>query len=61
MSKTTRDEAGGPAIDELLITASPYGMRAAGVAAGNPVAFFIEAGGGRAKLAICTWHARSAG
>ena len=42
MSKTARDEAGGPAIDELLITASPYGMRAAAVAAGNPVAFFIE-------------------
>ena len=42
MSKTTRDEAGGPAIDELLITASPYGMRAAAVAAGRPVAFFIE-------------------
>ena len=45
MSKTTRDEAGGPAIDELLITASPYGMRAAAVAAGRPVAFFIEASG----------------
>ena len=45
MSKTARDEAGGPAIDELLITASPYGMRAAAVAAGRPVAFFIEAGG----------------
>ena len=42
MSKTTRDEAGGPAIDELLITASPYGMRAAAVAAGRPVAVFIE-------------------
>ena len=42
MSKTTRDEAGGPAIDELLITASPYGMRAAAVATGRPVAFFIE-------------------
>ena len=42
MSKTARDEAGGPAIDELLITASPYGMRAAAVAAGRPVAFFIE-------------------
>ena len=42
MSKTARDEAGGPAIDELLITASPYCMRAAAVAAGRPVAFFIE-------------------
>ena len=28
--------------DELLITASPYGMRAAAVADGQPVAFFIE-------------------
>ena len=29
-------------IDELLITASPYGMRAAAVAGGRPLAFFIE-------------------
>ena len=28
--------------DELLITASPYGMQAAAVAGGRPVAFFIE-------------------
>ena len=28
--------------DELLITASPYGIQAAAVAAGRPVAFFIE-------------------
>ena len=28
--------------DELLITASPYGMQAAAVAGGHPVAFFIE-------------------
>ena len=28
--------------DELLITASPYGMQAAAVAGGKPVAFFIE-------------------
>ena len=62
MSKTTRDEAGGPAIDELLITASPYGMRAAAVAAGRPVAFFIEASGrSPAASATCTWRARSAG
>ena len=29
-------------VDELLITASPYGMQAAAVAGGRPVAFFIE-------------------
>ena len=28
--------------DELLITASPYGMQAAAVAGGRPVSFFIE-------------------
>ena len=28
--------------DELLITASPYGMQAAAIAGGRPVAFFIE-------------------
>ena len=28
--------------EELLITASPYGMQAAAVAAGRPVAFFVE-------------------
>ena len=28
--------------DELLITASPYGIQAAAVAAGRPVAFFVE-------------------
>ena len=28
--------------DELLITASPYGMQAAAVAGGRPVAYFIE-------------------
>ena len=28
--------------DELIITASPYGMQAAAVAGGQPVAFFIE-------------------
>ena len=28
--------------DELLITASPYGMQAAAVASGRPVAFFVE-------------------
>ena len=28
--------------DELLITATPYGMQAAAVAGGHPVAFFIE-------------------
>ena len=28
--------------DELLITASPYGMQAAAVAGGQPVAFFVE-------------------
>ncbi len=28
--------------DELLITASPYGMQAAAVAGGRPVAFFVE-------------------
>ena len=28
--------------DELLITASPYGMQAAAVSAGRPVAFFVE-------------------
>ena len=30
------------ASDELLISASPYGLRAAAVAAGRPAAFFIE-------------------
>ena len=29
-------------VDELLITASPYGMQAAAVAGGRPVAFFVE-------------------
>ena len=29
-------------VDELLITVSPYGMQAAAVAGGRPVAFFIE-------------------
>ena len=28
--------------DELLVTASPYGLRAAAVVDGEPVAFFIE-------------------
>ena len=35
--------------DELLIDASPYGIRAASVADGTPAAFFIE------------WHARPSG
>ena len=29
-------------VDELLITASPYGMQAAAVAGGRPVTFFVE-------------------
>ena len=35
-------EASDAASDELLISASPYGLRAAAVAAGRPAAFFIE-------------------
>ena len=32
----------GAAIEELLLSASPYGMRAAAIAGGQPVAFFVE-------------------
>lgn len=42
MNRTVRVERGSRAVDELLISASPYGMRAAAVADGQPVAFFID-------------------
>ncbi|MDE0392491.1 MAG: ribonuclease E/G [Rhodospirillales bacterium] len=42
MNKTVRVERGSRVIDEVLITASPYGLQAAAVAGGRPVAFFVE-------------------
>ena len=36
--------------DELLVTASPYGLRAAAVVDGEPVAFFIESAGLPSRL-----------
>ena len=40
------DEVG----EELLITASPYGLRAAAVAGGRPAAFFIEWSAGASRI-----------